>query len=174
MKIGKRVYVLNAGVGISAAVIGGTTSKNKSRFGRLAYLGTAFKILRFRPRALAVTVDGKTRQYRAVEVAISNCGILAKALYPKGPDIRPDDGHLDIWILSMKTFGDYARYFFGIIVGRRANLKAQFLVAEKSVTITSRADLTTQADGDVIGRTPLEVEVLPSALTILAPESFPG
>jgi len=173
MKIGKRVYVLNAGVGISAAVIGGTTPASKGRFGRLAYFATALRIFRFRPRALAVTADGRRREYRAVEVAISNCGILARTLYPKGPDIRPDDGHLDIWILSLKTFRDYVRYFVGIIVGRRANLKAQFLTAEEHVSVTSRVSLATQADGDIIGTTPLEIEVLPNALTVLVPKAPP-
>ena len=174
MKIGKRVYVLNAGVGISAAVIGGTTPASKGRFGRMAYFASALRIFRFRPRALAVTVDGEKREYRAVEVAISNCGILARTLYPKGPDIRPDDGHLDIWILSLKTFLDYARYFFGIIVGRRAKLKAQFLTAAKSVSVTSSVSLATQADGDIIGTTPLEIEVLPNALTVLVPKGPPS
>lgn len=168
MRIGKRVYVLNAGVGISAAVIAGTTRKNKQRFGRLAYFATAIKIFRFRPRSLDVTIDGKALSYRAVEVAISNCGILAKTLYPSGPDIRTDDGHLDVWILSMATFLDYVRYLVGIIFGRRA--KAQFFIAEKSVAITSHAPLASQADGDIIGTTPLTVEVLPGALSILVPE----
>jgi YegS/Rv2252/BmrU family lipid kinase len=171
MRIGKRVYVLNAGVGISAAVIAGTTPKNKRRFGRLAYLATALKTFQFRPRLLDVTVDGETRQYRAVEVAISNCGILAKTLYPTGPDIRTDDGHLDIWILSMATFFDYVKYLTGIVLGRRA--KAQFLIAEKSVSIRSRSSLIAQADGDIIGATPLEVEVLPGALTVLVPAPSP-
>ena len=168
MRIGKRVYVLNAGVGISAAVIAGTTGKSKRRFGRIAYLVTAFKIFRFRPRPLDVTVDGKLLRYRAVEVAISNCGILAKRMYPKGPDIRTDDSRVDVWILSMKTILDYVRYLLGIVFGWRA--KAQFLVAEKSVAITSRVPLIAQADGDIIGTTPLEIEVLPGALTVLVPE----
>lgn len=171
MRIGKRVYVLNAGVGISAAVIAGTTSKSKRRFGRIAYFATAFRIFRFRPRLLDVTVDGTSRKYRAVEVAISNCGILAKTLYPSGPDIRTDDGHLDVWVLSMASFLDYVRYLLGIIFGRRA--KAQFLIAEKSVVITSGVPLTAQADGDIIGTTPLEIEVLPAALTVLVPEAAP-
>jgi YegS/Rv2252/BmrU family lipid kinase len=168
MRIGERVYVLNAGVGISAAVIAGTTRKSKRRLGRVAYFATAIKLFRFRPRSLEVTVDGKTRKYRAVEVAVSNCAILAKTLYPSGPDIRPDDGHIDIWILSMDTLLDYVRYLSGIIFGRRA--KAQFFIAEKSVAITSRLPLTAQADGDIIGTTPLEVEVLPGALTVLVPK----
>lgn len=171
MRIGKRVYVLNAGVGISAAIIAGTTRKSKRRLGRLAYFATALKIFRFRPSSLEVTVDGKARKYRAVEVAISNCGILAKTLYPRGPDIRADDGHADVWVLSMNTFLDYVRYLFGIIFGKRA--KAQFFTAEKSVAITSRVPLTAQADGDIIGTTPLEVEVLSGALTVLVADQPP-
>lgn len=167
MRIGKRAYILNAGVGIGAAVIAGTTRKNKRRFGRLAYLATALKIFRLGPRPLDVTVDGKSYQVRAVEVAISNCGILARVLYPKGPDIRSDDGHLDVWILGMRTFLDYVRYLLGIAIGRRA--KAQFLVAQKSISIVSRVPLPAQADGDIIGTTPLEVELLPGALTVLVP-----
>ncbi len=168
MRIGKRVYVLNAGVGISAAVIAGTTGKSKRRFGRIAYFATAFRIFKFMPRHLDVTVDGTTRKYRAVEVAISNCGILARMMYPNGPDIRSDDGHIDVWILSMRTFLDYCRYLLGIVFGWRAN--AQFLTAEKNVTITSRVPLSVQADGDIIGTTPLVVEVLPGALTVLVPK----
>ena len=168
MRIGKRVYVLNAGVGISAAVIAGTSGKSKRRFGRIAYFATAFKIFRFLPRPLEVTVDGKTRKYRAVEVAISNCGILAKMMYPKGPEIRTDDGRLDVWILSMNSFLDYVRYLLGIVFGWSA--KAQFFIAEKGVAITSRVPLPAQADGDIIGTTPLEVEVLAGALTVLVPE----
>ena len=168
MKIGERVYVLNAGVGISAGVIAGTTPNSKRRFGRIAYFVTALRIFRFLPRRLEVTVDGKAHTYRAVEVAISNCGILAKVMYPKGPDICADDNHIDVWILSMKTFFDYVRYLLGIVFGWHA--KAQFLIAEKSVAITSRVPLAAQADGDIIGTTPLEVKVLPGVLTVLVPE----
>jgi YegS/Rv2252/BmrU family lipid kinase len=168
MRIGERAYLLNAGVGISAAVIAGTTGKSKRRLGRIAYFVTAFRIFKFLPHPIDVTVDGTTRKYRAVEVAISNCGILAKTMYPKGPDIRSDDGHIDVWILSMRTFVDYFWYLLGIIFGWRA--KAQFLTAEKKVAVASRTPLVTQADGDIIGTTPLVVEVLPGALTVLVPE----
>jgi diacylglycerol kinase (ATP) len=166
MRIGKRVYVLNAGVGINA-VVAATPRENKKRFGLFAYVVTVLKTMRNRPRHLEVTVDGATHAFRAVEVAISNCGILAKKVYPNGPDIRVDDGHVDIWILSMKTMPDYTRYLIGLLFGRRT--KAQFLIARQRVTITSKFPLIAQADGDVIGTTPLEAEILPGALHVLVP-----
>ncbi len=167
MRIGKRVYVLNAGVGINA-VVAATPRESKRRFGFLAYVATVLKTMRVRPRHLEVTVDGTTHNFRAVEVAISNCGILAKKVYPNGPEIRVDDGHVDIWILSMKTMPDYTRYLLGLLFGRRA--QAQFLTARQHVAITSKLPLRAQADGDVIGHTPLEAEILPGALKVLVPQ----
>jgi diacylglycerol kinase (ATP) len=171
MRIGERVYVLVAGVGISASVAGGTTRKNKRRFGLIAYLGaTILKIFEFKSRRLEVDVDGVAQRYRAVEVAVANCGILAKMLFPQGPDIRVDDGHLDVWILSTKTLVDYPRYLFKIITRRSATPRVHFIEARRRITIRSSVPLPVQADGDVIGTTPVEIDVIPGALTVLVPE----
>ncbi|MFC1989815.1 diacylglycerol/lipid kinase family protein [Chloroflexota bacterium] len=168
MRIGKRVYALNASLGISASATDSTTRKNKSRFGRIAYLGTAIlKIFTLKSRYLVVAVDGKALKYRAVEVAILNCGALANVLYPKGLDIRIDDGHLDVWIVSSKTLLDYPRYLFEMITGKPAKHLSHFINAEKSISIRSSVPLPVQADGDIIGTTPVEVEVLSGALTVL-------
>ena len=170
MRIGGRVFVLNASVGISASVIGRTTSKNKRRFGPVAYIGTAIlKMFALRPRYIVVAVDGLAHEYRAVEAAIMNCGMLARTLYPKGPEISIDDGHLDVWILGPKTIRDYPRYIRGVVSGRPIDL-ARFLTAERSVSIRSTLPLPVQADGDIIGTTPVLVELLRDAVTVLVPE----
>lgn len=174
MRINKRMYILNASVGISATVIGSTTRKNKGRFGRIAYIGTGLlKLVKFKllkPRHLIVTVDGKAQEFRAVEVAVTNCGMLGKMLYPKGPNICVDDGHLDVWILSMQTFLDYPRYLFDLVSGRPTHLHAHFIKAHKSISIRSTVRLAVQADGDIIGTSPVEIEVLQGSLTVLVPE----
>jgi YegS/Rv2252/BmrU family lipid kinase len=170
MRISGRVFVLNASVGISASVIGHTTSKNKHRFGRVAYLGAAIlKMFALRPRYIVVAVDGLAHEYRAVEAAIMNCGMLARALYPKGPEISIDDGHLDVWILGLRTIRDYPRYVRGVVSGRPIDL-ARFITAERSVSIRSTVPLPVQADGDIIGTTPVLVELLRDAVTVLVPE----
>jgi diacylglycerol kinase (ATP) len=168
MRIGQRTFVLNASVGISASIVGGTTRRSKSRFGRIAYVGTGFfKVLSSRPQRLVVEVDKTSHPYRAVEVSVMNCGLLARRLYPSGPDIRIDDGHLGVWILSMKTAWDCLRYAIGLATGRTGNSDAQFISARKTVSIRSGVPLPVQADGDIIGTTPVDVAVLPGALTVL-------
>jgi len=173
MRVGDRTYLLNAGVGINAEVIGQTTRLGKSLFGRSAYFGTAvWKVLQAKPQPLEVTVDGETRMFQATDVAISNCGILAKGLNPNGPDVRADDGQIDVCILCMKTPLEYPWYYFlKHIAPQYDNKVMHHIVAKRNVIVRSEAPISVQADGDIIGTTPVEVEVLPAALTVLVPEA---
>jgi len=171
MRINKRVCVLNASLGISATVVGDTTSKSKNRFGRMAYIWEALRnLFTLRRKYITVGVDGKTVKYRAVEAAVFNCGVLAKTLYPRGPDIRIDDGHLDVWVVSFKTILDYPLYLFRMVRERPSKHLSHFINSEKSVIIKSSIPLPVQADGDIIGATPVEIEVLPGAITVFVSE----
>jgi diacylglycerol kinase family enzyme len=110
------------------------------------------------------------RVYHATDVAISNCGILAKALNPNGPDIRADDGQIDVCILCMKTPLEYPWYYFlRHIAPKRVNKIIHELSAKTSVSVRSDVPICVQADGDIIGNTPVTVEVLPVALSVLVP-----
>jgi len=123
-----------------------------------------------RRRLITVDVDGKTVKYRAVEAAVFNCGMLAKTLYPRGPDIRIDDGHLDVWIVSFKTILDYPLYLFRMIRERPSKHLSHFINSNKCVMVKSSIPLPVQADGDIIGTTPVEIEVLPGAVTVFVSE----
>lgn len=171
MRIAGRTFLLNAGVGINAEVIDQTSRLGKSLFGRSAYVGTAvWKVLQAKPQRIELTVDGDTRVYEATDVAISNCGILAKGLNPNGPDVRADDGKIDVCVLCMKTALEYPWYYFlRWVAPRHVNQIVHELVAHERVSVRSAAPLVVQADGDIVGATPIEVEVLPSALSVLVP-----
>jgi diacylglycerol kinase family enzyme len=159
MRIGDRVFVLNVSVGFSAAVIRRTSQGSKHRFGRIAYLAAIVsKIFTSRPRTLVVTA----------------CGMLARMLYPKGPEIRIDDGRLDVFVLGIRTIREYPRFVVGILAGRPADFVSRYTGAERRVTIRSDVPLPVQADGDIIGTTPIEVELLPGAVTVLVPEEDPN
>lgn len=172
MRINGRTFLLNAGVGINAEVIDQTSRLGKSLFGRSAYFGTAvWKVLQAKPQRLEVTVDGETRVYQATDIAISNCGILAKALNPNGPDICVDDGQIDVCILCMKSPLEYPWYYFlRRIAPKRVNKIIHEMSVKKNVIVRSRVPIVVQADGDIVGETPVTVEVLPAALSVLVPE----
>jgi YegS/Rv2252/BmrU family lipid kinase len=171
MKIGHRVYDLNVSSGLSATVVSNTTPENKSRFGFFAYVWmTIVKLFTLKDHYFVVTVDGKTLKSRAAEIAIFNCGIIAKSLYPQGPDILVDDGRLNIWVLNAKTIQDYPWYLFQMIARRPAKHLSHFVTAEKKISIKSDVPVQVQADGDIIGMTPIEIEGLPGAIEVIVPE----
>jgi diacylglycerol kinase (ATP) len=174
MRIGQRCFFLNAGVGLGASVIRGTSGGSKHRFGRAAYYAAALStVLTSRPRLLVVEVDGVAHPYRAVEVSIMNCGMLSRRFYPKGPDIRIDDGGLGVWILEMRTAWDYVRYAIGVIAGWTGSPNAHFIHARETIRIRSHIPIPVQADGDLVGSTPVSVGVLPGALAVLVAGASP-
>ena len=171
MRVGGHTYLLNAGVGINAEVIRRTSRLGKSLFGLSAYVGTAvWKVLQARPQRLEVTVDGATRVYEATDVLISNFGALARGLHPNGPDIRVDDGLINVCIICMKMPLEYPWYYvLKSLRLKHADRIIHEFEAKQSVTLRSDVPLAVQADGDMIGTTPVTIDVLPRALTVIVP-----
>lgn len=171
MRIASKTYLLNAGVGVNAEVIDETSRLGKSLFGRAAYVGTAvWKTLRAKTHKIEITIDGDTQTHHATDVLISNCGILARALNPNGPDIRADDGLLDICVIRVKTPLEYPWYYLlRWIAPKRVNTISTETAARRSIRIRCAKPIVVQADGDVIGTTPVDIELLPLAVTVLVP-----
>jgi diacylglycerol kinase family enzyme len=69
--------------------------------------------------------------------------------------------------MSIQTILDYPQYLFKMMTGKPAKRISHFIRARKTVSVKSRIPLPVQADGDIFGTTPIEVEVIPSALTVL-------
>jgi len=170
MRVGDRTFILNIGVGISALTVRDTAGKDKSRFGMLAYVWTAFiKIFQFRPRRFTLTVDGKVLRIRSPEVAIANSGIIGTMLLPDAPDIRIDDGALDLCIVRAHSIRDYPVLVLNILARRPLRRSVRCLKASSSITIETERPLLVQADGEIAGRTPITVDVLPGAVGVIVP-----
>lgn len=172
MVIDGRTYLLNAGVGINAEVIDRTSRLGKSLFGRTAYVGRAvWEVLQAKPQRLEIAIDGEMRTYDATDVLISNCGTLARVLHPNCPDIRADDGKVDVCIVCMKVAIEYPWYYFlRSLFPSHVNRIIHELPAQCTVTIRSDLPIAVQADGDIIGATPLTIHVHPKALSVIVPE----
>jgi YegS/Rv2252/BmrU family lipid kinase len=168
MKVNGHISVLNASIGISAKVMKSTTSEIKNRFGMLAYIWKALgKLIKLKREFITVDIDGKTSKHHAIEVTIFNSGTIVKTLYPEGPDIRIDDGQLDVWIVSYKTIKDYPKYVFRLISKKTAKSLSHFMKANNRIMINSRVPMPLQVDGESIGTTPVEIEVLPGAINVI-------
>lgn len=173
MRMGDRLGVLHISVGITALMQRDTPRDLKSRFGRLAYLYVAaYWIFGFQPRRFMLVVDGKRRRVSASQVLVANGGAMGQPPMSWGPDIEPDDGVLDICIINARTFRDYLAVGWSSLTGRhRVNQRLRYLKARKSIAINTKPPLPVQLDGELVGDTPVRIELEPGAVCcVVSPE----
>ena len=171
MQVGDRFLILNLGVGISALAVRGIEHTEKRRLGRIAYVWAGLvEFLGFQPQRFTVVVDGWSGQFRASEVMVLNSGGLGNPYVRWGSQIRPDDGRIDVRIVRAWTALDYLRLGWNFLLGQqKKDPGLQSLSAERSVAIRANRRLPVQGDGDLIGQTPVQVKVVPSAVRVIAP-----
>lgn len=171
MEVNGQLYVLNLGVGLSPEVMANADREDKQRFGMAAYVwSTIEKLSGFQLQNFYIQVDDETSVLRASEIMVVNSSIIGIQNIHPTIKICPDDGSLDVCIVRARTALDLG----GLVVNtllRRRNRSSQLrhLQARERVVIRSDRKLPVQADGELIGETPLEVKVLPGALRVIVP-----
>lgn len=170
IEVGERFFVLAVGTGIDAMVMKSVTRENKRRYGRLAYVWSALKVIMgMQPRRFTIIADGKAFQTKASMVLISNVGTLTWPLR-WGPGIRPDDGCIDVNIIRGRHLLDYLFAIYDLLPGgtRRA-AHIRHIRAEEQIEVTADETLLVQGDGDLIGKTPLRARVIANAVRVFVP-----
>lgn len=171
MRVGDQHFILQIDIGIGSYMIRNTSREAKGRFGRLAYLWTAANTLMgFQPRRFMLTIDGVRHRHSASEVMLANGGMLGVEPFRWGDDIHPDDGQIDICLVSARTVNDYLGLFWHTVRGKQhRSQRLRYFKARKSITVNTKERLPIQADGEIIGTTPLQVTVVPGALQVVVP-----
>lgn len=173
LKVGERFFLSNVSVGISPAVVDETSSDQKKRFGMLAYIMTIFKKAKlFNLHQYRLTIDDVPVQVRATEVLVSSPTLLEKATMLYGPPETLQDGQFELYLAKAKTIGDTLRLVWDLLRGtHKQGEQLSHWESKHSVRIEAahRAQLV-QADGEVIGHTPVEVEMVPKAIHVIMPK----
>lgn len=163
-------FTAMAGIGLDAAVVGGTPELFKQVAGWPAYAAAATWQLVRRPASFSVQLDDDPPlERRARCVAVGNCGSLPGG-FPIMPDARLDDGVLDVAILAPTGPLGWATVACRVVVhSRHDDLQLERHRARR-VVIRADADLPRQVDGEVItSASTLTVAVQPRALTVRVP-----
>ncbi len=164
-------FTVMAGMGFDAQIIDGTSERLKARVGWPAYVLGALRRLRERPERVRIRLDGGvplTR--RARTVLIGNVGKLQGGI-PLLPDAEPDDGWLDVAVLSPHTLGHWLALAWGVL-RRRDRVPRLETFRARRVDVFCRRPQPRELDGDVIppGKA-LSVEVRPGVLWVCVPQS---
>jgi diacylglycerol kinase (ATP) len=170
-----RYFAVAAGVGIDARMVRETPAWMKRRLGVLAYAITASRaalgaVLRRDFFRVHLTVDGAAYDRPAAAAMVANFGAILHDRITFGPGIQSDDGVLDACVYSPRTLRDALRIMWRLL---RKDFRSDDCILYRSgrhVRIETEPRLEMQADGEIVGETPLDVEVEPLAAEILVPK----
>ncbi|MGW0803891.1 diacylglycerol/lipid kinase family protein [Nonomuraea sp. NPDC002799] len=136
--------------------------------GMARYLvATAGELRSFRPIPFRVTFDGdEVIEREAMLVAVGNTRSYGAGMRVC-PDARPDDGLLDVVMLEAVSKAEFLRVFPSVYRGTHVGHRAVTVRRVRSVRLEA-ADTVVYADGERVGPVPVDCEVRPGALRVIA------
>jgi YegS/Rv2252/BmrU family lipid kinase len=167
--LGGRYFVATAGAGLDAAVSLNLDPWWKQRVGKLAYLGEFFKTLVLEePHIYRVRVGSAEVCGPMWGVLICNTNEYTWRIQP-APDVREDDGLLDAVFIHRQGFLNLmdlaARMFLSGETATEHPTATVLRVGE--MEIGAEPPVPWQVEGDVMGRTPVSLRVVPEALKLV-------
>ena len=167
--VNERPFVVMAGMGFDAEMLAGASEELKKRAGWAAYVLSGLRHLWDRPTRVGLRADGGAPLRRwASGVVIGNVGTLEANLRLL-PDARPDDGVLDVVVLSAWGLIGWAGLVADVLLLRRKTALLTRLTCRNLLVDAGRARHW-EIDGEVIGATQqLRVSVKPGDLLVRVP-----
>ena len=171
---GGPAFVIGLGIGLDAAMIGGASSMLKRRIGYAAYALSAIRAgLRLERFKVTLTIDGAVHRVEASSVLVANFGTVLGDMVCFGEMIDHQDGQLDVCIYSPRSLLDAGRIFWRMLLGGVSDDRCVRIIRGREVYIETDPARPTQADGELLGLTPVLVRVAPSAVRVLVPRAVP-
>lgn len=167
-------FVLNVSAGISARAMRKTSPEVKRRFGMLAYLWTIVKeVIGVQPRRFLLNIDGKPlRVPQATEVLVSNASILKEPLTLLGPPGDFRDRQLDVQIITAVSLAETLKMLWGLLLFHNREPRLKQIRARDKIRIeTLGRPVSVQADGELLGTTPVEITLVPAAVNVIVPRA---
>lgn len=171
-KVPQTRYMINGcGVGLDAAICRECNAmKQKGKSGSLIYVKAAARsFFKMKPNLFEIEVDGKKFfSGEALSVALAN-GIYSGGGMIQAPDAIMDDGLVNVTVIGAMSKPMILVRFKELFSGRIYQVPNIFHITGKHVKVNVlQTDQPVEVDGEVVGSTPLELTVLPQALSIVA------
>ncbi len=165
-------FALRAGVGLEAAMLEGTDRELKERYGIFAYIMGATQALHnIKEAQYHLTLDGESIECSGLTCLIANAGYFGVPGLVLDPNIKIDDGLLDVFVLRKMDLVQLFSLAATIVGGNELKDPALHWQV-KSVTIESEPVQSTQADGEMWGESPVRISVNHRGLNVLVPKKI--
>jgi len=164
------IFAAMAGIGWDAATIHAIVpARGKTR--RAVFL-SAWRGLRYLTQfpacRLRITTDADRFETDSWLAVAANASRYAYHLR-MAPSALVDDGRLDLCLFEGASARQRAVQVLSLLVGRHANCGGARFFKSKHFRIESQVPTFVQLDGDAVFQTPVDLQVIPRALTVMVP-----
>lgn len=157
-----RHFFLMAAIGYPAKVIQDSPRKLKNLFGVFTYLGAGIRhaLNLDEGRIFIEEKNGTSHEFEGNTILLSNIGKIGDINLKVSPDTSAHDGKFDLSIISSRSFLDLVLVLFRMLTWRYKPTKRLHHFQTESVVIATDPPMEMQIDGEDLGRTPLEAEII--------------
>jgi diacylglycerol kinase (ATP) len=131
------------------------------------YVAMLLELAKFKPIKYQSVVDGTPRDFEAMLCVVSNTGIYGGGMLVV-PGASVTDAKLDVLLVKKMSRLKFVTIFPRVYKGTHITDKDVEIFKASRISITA-SGMPIYSDGEYVGQAPFEAEVVPGALTIIAP-----
>lgn len=178
-----------ASLGLTTAIAKRLTKRLKQRMGKLAYpVAAASQVLEHQPFRVRMTADAQALELEVLQLVVGN-GRYHGAGNVVAPKAALDDHRLHVYAVTapsveagregtglgqLQDLSTLARVAMSLRSGEHVEHPAVTYLRTSRLYVEAEPVQEVNADGELIGRTPMLFEVVPSALRVYAPAPEPS
>jgi diacylglycerol kinase (ATP) len=167
-----RLYAGGGGVGLDAEAVRYASGAYRQLPGRIRYIASALTALA-RFDSVGVRVDFPGSNLPSLETQALLAAALNSPTYGAGlrlaPDAKIDDGSLEVVMMEKLTKFEVLTLLPRLMGSGELRTSRVKRWRARCVRFTTQQPCMFQGDGEILGPTPVEIEVVPKAVRVLAP-----
>ncbi|MCA1993728.1 MAG: methylglyoxal synthase [Coleofasciculus sp. S288] len=163
--------ILLVGIGFEAEMVERANREVKNRFGALAYIFAGIQQLNEQQLfTTQIEIEGVINEFQAGAVTIANAAPPTSVLAQGIGQVIADDGLLDVTIATSSTrlqaVNAMLNLFGSALIKTEPNHPDIIHLRTKRLKVITDPPQKVVVDGEIIGTTPVEIECIPSGLTV--------
>lgn len=173
-RIGDREFVNLATVGLSTRIAENLDDRAKKKLGKTVYIASVLKALSsVKPFHVKLELPDQTAEFESLQVVIGN-GRFHAGPFVVAPSASITGGWLSIYALASPNKSALLKLAVHMAFGGYINMADVRVFRAQSGELTTFESKRVTVDGEIAMSTPVRFAVVPGALRVAVPMSFPG
>jgi diacylglycerol kinase (ATP) len=166
----EHMFLHMAGAGFDSQLFDLANPGLKRRVGWVAYLPAAARALRAPMGEYTIDADGEVIEIRSPLVLVANGASIINPRIRLLPDIRKDDGWLDMIVVTATRPNELAGVIARLATMRLGQSPCVRHIRARKISVHSTRPIPVELDGDVAAKTPVTFGILPRAIGLIGPK----